>query len=142
MEKRSELLLIMIWTQSVIAVTGSLFFSEVMGYTPCEICWFQRVIMYPLVIIYGTALIKKNEIIALPGLILSGIGVLTSTFHYLLQKLPALREVGGSCDIIPCNLQYVNYFGFITIPFLAGTAFLIIFILHILLLRQTRRISS
>lgn len=142
MEKRSELLLIMIWTQSVIAVTGSLFFSEVMGYTPCEICWFQRVIMYPLVIIYGTALIKKNEIIALPGLILSGIGVLTSTFHYLLQKLPALREVGGSCDIIPCNLQYVNYFGFITIPFLAGTAFLIIFILHILLLRQTRRTSS
>src|SRR5690625_4764399 len=131
-----------IWTQTLVAVMGSLFYSEVMGYIPCEICWFQRIIMYPLVIIYGVAAIKRDLTIALPGLILSGIGVLTSTFHYLLQKLPALREVGGSCDIIPCNLQYVNYFGFITIPFLAGTAFLIIFILHILLLRQTRRTSS
>jgi len=142
MDKRHETVLIIIWTQSLIAVIGSLFFSEVMGYIPCEICWFQRIIMYPLVIIYGVAAIKKNLVIALPGLILSGIGIFTSTFHYLLQKLPVLREAGGSCDIVPCHLQYVNYFGFITIPFLAGTAFIVIFILHMFLLKQTRRKSS
>lgn len=118
---------------------GSLFYSEVLHYTPCEICWFQRVLMYPLVIIYGVSLLKRDLQIALPGLILSGIGFLTSTYHYLLQKLPTLQTVGGSCDLVPCDFQYVNYFGFITIPFLAGIAFLIIFILHIFLLRQMRR---
>ena len=140
MEKRSETLLMIIWTQTLVAVMGSLFYSEVMGYIPCEICWFQRIIMYPLVIIYGVAAIKRDLTIALPGLILSGIGILTSTFHYLLQKSPLLHEVGGSCELVPCNLQYVNYFGFITIPFLAGTAFIVIFTLHIFLIR-TRRSS-
>lgn len=139
MEKRSETILMIIWTQALVAVIGSLFFSEVMGYVPCEICWVQRIIMYPLVVIYGVAAIKKDLAIAIPGLILSGIGILTSTFHYLLQKVPALWEVGGSCDIVPCNVQYVNYFGFVTIPFLAGTAFIIIFTLHMFLLRKVRR---
>src|SRR5690625_4338977 len=132
------MLLIVIWTQAIIAVCGSLFFSEVMGYIPCEICWFQRILMYPLVVIYGVAAIKKEINIALPGLILSGIGMLTSIFHYSMQKLPVLQEVGGSCDLVPCNLQYVNYFGFITIPFLAGIAFIVIFTLHIVILKQEK----
>lgn len=142
MDKRNEVLLMIIWTQTVLAVIGSLFFSEVLGYIPCEICWFQRILMYPLVIIYGTAAIKRDLTIALPGLILSGIGMLTSTFHYLLQKIPILKDIGGTCDIIPCNLQYVNYFGFITIPFLAGIAFIVIFTIHIILLIQQRGKSS
>lgn len=139
MDKRFENILLIIWTQSLIAVVGSLFFSEVMGYIPCEICWFQRIFMYPLVLIYGVALIKKDLQIALPGLFLSGIGMLTSTYHYLLQKLPSLHEIGGTCEFVPCNMQYINYFGFITIPFLAGTAFLVIFSLHLFLKIQTRK---
>ncbi len=138
MNKRSEMLLMVIWTQAIIAVCGSLFFSEVMGYIPCEICWFQRILMYPLVVIYGVSAIKRDINIALPGLVLSGIGMLTSTFHYLMQKLPALQPVGGTCDLVPCNLQYVNYFGFITIPFLAGIAFIVIFTLHIVILKQEK----
>src|SRR5690625_7099623 len=70
MDKRKETILMIIWTQSLVAVIGSLFFSEIMGYVPCEICWFQRILMYPLVIIYGTALVKKDINIALPGLFL------------------------------------------------------------------------
>lgn len=138
MNKRSEMLLMVIWTQAIIAVCGSLFFSEVMGYIPCEICWFQRILMYPLVVIYGVSAIKRDINIALPGLVLSGIGMLTSTFHYLMQKLPALQPVGGTCDLVPCNFQYVNYFGFITIPFLAGIAFIVIFTLHIVILKQEK----
>src|SRR5699024_11546405 len=61
-----------------------------------------------------------------------------SAYHYLLQKLPSLQEVGASCGIVPCNTEYVNYFGFITIPFLAGTAFIVIFTLHIVLLKQSK----
>lgn len=137
--KWNETILLLIWVQALIALLGSLFYSEVIGYIPCELCWIQRIFMYPLVVIYGVAAIKKDLSIALPGLILSGIGMFISIYHYLIQKLPALQEIGGSCGDIPCNLQYVNYFGFITIPFLAGTAFIIIFVLHIVLLKQTRR---
>lgn len=137
--KVNENLLLLIWGQAFIALAGSLFFSEVMGYTPCELCWVQRILMYPLVIIYGVALVKKDLSIALPGLILSGIGMLVSIYHYLVQKLPALEDAGGACGLVPCNVTYVNYFGFITIPFLAGLAFIVIFVTHLILLKQQRR---
>jgi len=96
--------------------------------------------MYPLVIIYGVALWKKNIDIALPGLILSGIGMAVSAYHYLVQKVPFFQEAGGACSgDVPCNVIYVNYFGFITIPFMAGTAFIIIFAAHVLLLKSKRK---
>src|SRR5699024_1428909 len=139
MEKVKENIMLFIWGITLIAVFGSIFFSEILGFTPCEYCWYQRVLMYPLVIIYGTAILKNNISIALPGLILRGIGFCVSTYHYLVQKLPAFQEVGGSCGDLPCHLQYVNYFGFITIPFLAGISFLIIFVTHLIVLRLERR---
>lgn len=137
--KRNEDLLLLIWATSFIALAGSLFYSEVMGYEPCELCWIQRILMYPLVVIYGVAAIKKDLAIAIPGFILSGIGMFVSTYHYLVQKLPTLQDAGGACGLVPCNLTYVNYYGFITISFLAGTAFIIIFVLHLILLKQQRR---
>ena len=136
--KKVETIMLIIWTIALIATAGSLYYSEVRGYTPCELCWIQRILMYPLVIIYGTALWKKNSAIALPGLILSGIGMFVSAYHYCLQKLPALHSADGFCGDVPCNLQYVNYFGFITIPFQAGLAFIIIFVLHVYLIRKIR----
>lgn len=134
--KKQENILLMIWTQALLATFGSLFYSEVMGYVPCELCWYQRILMYPLIIVYGIAILKKNTQIALPGLILSGVGIFVSAYHYSLQKLPALQETGGFCGDIPCNLQYVNYFGFITIPFLAAVAFIVIFCLHLRMIRS------
>lgn len=138
--KKAENLLLIIWVQAFVATTGSLFYSEVMGYIPCELCWYQRILMYPLVIIYGLALWKKDVKMTLSGLILSGIGMFVSTYHYLLQKVPAFHEMGGSCSgAVPCDAIYVNYFGFITIPFMAGVAFIVIFVIHLLLLKEMRR---
>ncbi|MEN1970246.1 disulfide oxidoreductase [Lentibacillus sp. N15] len=136
--KYNETILLIVWGQAFIALAGSLFYSEVMGYTPCELCWFERILMYPLVVIYGAAAIKRNLSIAIPGLIMSGIGILVAMYHYLIQKLPALHEVGGSCGIIPCNTEYINYLGFITIPFLAFIAFIVIFVCHLILLKQQK----
>lgn len=138
--KKAENLLLIIWVQAFVATIGSLFYSEVMGYIPCELCWYQRILMYPLVIIYGLALWKKDVKMTLSGLILSGIGMFVSTYHYLLQKVPAFHEMGGSCSgAVPCDAIYVNYFGFITIPFMAGVAFIVIFVTHLLLLKEMRR---
>lgn len=139
MNKKQEGLLMMIWTLSLVATLGSLFYSEINGYTPCEFCWLQRIFMYPLILIYGTALLKKDIHIALPGFLMSGIGLCISIYHYSLQKLPALQGAGGFCGDVPCTLQYVNYFGFITIPFLAGLAFITIFVLHVFVIREGKQ---
>lgn len=140
LSKKEETALFIIWTQALIATLGSLFYSEVIGYTPCDLCWVQRIFMYPLVIIYGVALLKKNFQLAFSGLILSGIGMLISIYHYSLQKVPFMQDAGGFCTGVPCNVQYVNYFGFMTIPFLAGTAFIVIFVTHIITLRSKGRL--
>lgn len=137
-QKQTDNLMLLIWVQALVSVAGSLYFSEIKGYAPCELCWIQRIGMYPLVIIYGVALLKRDIKIALPGLILSGIGLLFSAYHYLLQKWPAFQQVGDTCGIIPCRTQYINYFGFITIPLLAGIAFSVILGLHIVILKQHR----
>lgn len=137
--KKVENLMLVIWVQALLATAGSLFYSEVMEFVPCELCWYQRIFMYPLVIIYGAALLKKDVRIAFSGVILSGIGMFISTYHYLLQKVPALHDLGAACSGPSCTAIYVNYFGFVTIPFMAGIAFIVIFVLHILLLREMRR---
>ncbi|MDY0406227.1 disulfide oxidoreductase [Virgibacillus sp. 179-BFC.A HS] len=140
MEKeKNENALLFCWVVALAATAGSLYFSEIKGYLPCELCWFQRILMYPLIIVYGVALWKKQLNIALPGAILSGIGMFVSAYHYLIQKLPALHETGSSCGLIPCNTEYINIAGFITIPFLAGAAFILIFATHLTLLVKNRR---
>ncbi|WP_193568323.1 disulfide oxidoreductase [Gracilibacillus saliphilus] len=140
MDKRKEILLFISWAASLMATMGSLFYSEIMKFIPCELCWYQRILMYPLVVIYGYAVYKKDIRYAFPGVILSGIGILVSSYHYLIQKVPGLQEAGDGCGIIPCTTTYVNYFGFASIPFQALIAFLVIFAIHIYLIVQQRSV--
>src|SRR5699024_12439043 len=116
--KRKENLLILIWSVSVVATLGSLFYSEILGYTPCELCWIQRIFMYPLVIIYSVALYKRDINIALPGSILSGVVLLISIYHYGLQKASFMIDNEVICGVVSCNLIFVSYFGLITIHLL------------------------
>ncbi|WP_411504029.1 disulfide oxidoreductase [Brevibacillus centrosporus] len=124
------------WGISLIATAGSLFFSEVMKYIPCNLCWYQRILMYPLVILLGVASARKDYNMSLYALILSVIGGLISLYHYLIQKVPALHELGNACGIVPCNTDYINWFGFITIPFLALIAFTLISVLQFIVLKS------
>jgi disulfide bond formation protein DsbB len=126
------------WLLSVIATAGSLFFSEVLKYIPCELCWYQRILMYPLVILLGIATVRKDYKQSLYALVLSVIGGCISLYHYLIQKVPALHQLGDSCGIIPCSTDYINWLGFITIPFLALTAFCLIAIIQFCILRTVK----
>ena len=108
-----------------IATCGSLFFSEVLRWTPCLLCWYQRILMYPLAIILATGLLRRDRKLSIYVLPFSLIGVCVSLYHYLLQKTTWFPP--PACTIgVPCTTDYINWFGFITIPFLALTAFLII----------------
>lgn len=135
MNKRIENGLIFIWTVSFVAMLGSLYFSEVREYVPCTLCWYQRILMYPIVLISGVALFQKNARIALTTAIFAAVGGSISLYHYGIQKLSFLGESAPSCGAVSCTGQYINYLGFITIPFLALIAFALILITSLFIMK-------
>jgi disulfide bond formation protein DsbB len=136
--KALENALISAWGISLIATLGSLYFSEVLKFIPCDLCWFQRIFMYPQVILLGLAFIRKEYGIARYSLTLSVIGGTISLYHYCLQKIPFFQNYAISCGRIPCTGQYINWLGFITIPFLALVAFFLISVLSIFIIRKEK----
>ncbi|MED3551361.1 disulfide oxidoreductase [Cytobacillus praedii] len=126
------------WAASVLAMFGSLYFSEIRQYEPCTLCWYQRILMYPMVIILGIAVIRKDYRISIYTMVLSAIGSCISLYHYSIQKISFLADHAASCGRVPCTGQYINWLGFITIPFLALIAFIIIFICSYLLWKKSK----
>lgn len=135
-----ESLIFVAWAASVLAMFGSLYFSEIRQYEPCELCWYQRILMYPMVVILGIATIKKDYRISLYTMILSLIGTGISLYHYGLQKLAFLADVAPACGRVPCTGQYINWFGFVTIPFLALIAFIIIFVCSFMIWKKSKEV--
>ncbi len=128
-------------TVALAATLGSLFYSEIAGFTPCKLCWFERIFMYPQTILLGIALWKKDAKIWMYSLALSVIGAVISFYHYLLQigVVPA-----GSCDAVgksvSCSKVFTMTFGYITIPLMAGTGFVLLILLAIAA-KKGRRVS-
>lgn len=126
------------WIVVLVATLCSLYFSEIVGYIPCELCWYQRILMYPLVIILAMAVIRKDNDISVYIIPISGLGMFISLYHYTLQKGVFFNHIADGCTLIPCTTIYINWLGFITIPFLAFTAFIIITILSTLVWKYSR----
>ncbi len=123
------------WLVATVAMLGSLYFSDVLLYVPCTLCWYQRILMYPLVLILGIASYKQDKGVTRYALPLSILGTLVAGFHYLEQKVPWISSSAVCRSGVPCDVQYINWLGFITIPFLSLVAFAIITVLLI----QVRR---
>lgn len=124
------------WIVSLIATFGSLYFSEILGFIPCTLCWYQRIMMYPLIIVLGIASYRNQSDIIPYVLPLSILGGLISLWHYAQQKIPFLGQV-IQCKVgVPCNASYINWLGFVTIPLLAFIAFALITVF--LLIVRTR----
>ncbi|MCZ8512018.1 disulfide oxidoreductase [Paenibacillus filicis] len=120
----------MSWAVALIATLGSLYFSEILHYLPCKLCWYQRILMYPLVIILAIAAIRKERQIYHYVLPMSIWGAGISLYHYLMEKTDLFKSAGAACGPVPCDVDYINWLGFITIPFLALTAFVVITVLQ------------
>lgn len=120
----------------MIATLGSLFFSEVMGFVPCTLCWLERIFMYPLVFIFGVALLKYEPHFYRYAAPLVIIGWLISLYHNLLQMEIIPASASPCVQGIPCTAKYIDWLGFITIPFLAFTAFTILAVLMYLFYRR------
>lgn len=131
-QNRSALFLYFAWLVSVVATLGSLYFSEIRMFLPCELCWYQRIAMYPLAIILGIAAYTQDIKITKYVLPLSIIGGGIAFYHYLLEKVPGLASVKPCSQGIPCDIPWINWFGFITIPFLSLVAFILITVFLVL----------
>lgn len=116
------------WVVALTATLGSLIYSEVIHFLPCRLCWFQRIAMYPMTVILLVGAIRKDMAAKIYALPFAVGGLLISVWHYLTQVFPSLE--GGACDPNnPCSAKYVDVFGFISIPFMAGSAFTLIAVL-------------
>ena len=124
-ERATPYALVAAWTPALLAMLGSLYFSEIAHYTPCTLCWYQRIAMYPLVLILGIAAWRRDLGIRIYAIPLAAIGAVIAAYHYLLEWFPSIDT--GACTVgIPCTQVWFRQFGFISLPALALIAFLLI----------------
>ena len=125
-----------LWLALLVATTataGSLYYSEVANFTPCKLCWFQRICMYPLVSMLAVAARRGDRQVWRYGLPLCVAGAAISIYHYQLQRFP--DQQSGVCTLeAPCTAKEVEQFGFITIPLMALAGFVFV---GVLLVRST-----
>jgi disulfide bond formation protein DsbB len=131
-----------LWIAFLIAATataGSLYFSEVANFVPCQLCWYQRIAMYPLSLILLVAAVRDDRSVRWYVGPLAAVGVLISTYHYLVEWFPSL-EGGGVCALsAPCTVPWFRELGFVTLAFMALCGFLAILVLVVPPTRQEAR---
>jgi len=117
--------LVLSFIVALVATLSSLYYSEIAGFVPCELCWFQRIFMYPQVILLGLAYLKKDFKIINYSLPLILIGALFSIYHNYIYY--TAQPSNGFCSITaPCTQVYIVGFNYISIPLLAIISFLMI----------------
>ncbi len=122
------------------AMAGSLYFSESAGFVPCELCWYQRIAMYPLALLLPLAALRRDRSVLPYALLLSGGGLAISLYHVQLQLFP---EQSSFCDVTnPCSARWVEAFGWLTIPQMAGSSFALVGVLTALSLFASDRAPS
>lgn len=119
------------------ATMGSLYLSESVGLVPCELCWFQRIVMYPLAVILPLARFRNDRAVVPYALALALIGLMISAYHVQLQLFP---DQSSFCEVAnPCSNTLAKAFGTFSIPQLSMASFSLVVILMTSALRQTRK---
>jgi disulfide bond formation protein DsbB len=126
---------------ALVATSGRLYFSEVAGFLPCVLCWWQRVFMYPLVVLLGVGALDRGlraasrrrfsaYVLPLPLL-----GAAFALYHLYVEHVPGAESV--LCSVgVPCSVRWFTELGYITLPMLALTAFAAIAALLVLSLTR------
>jgi hypothetical protein len=105
---------------ALVTTLGSLYYSEVAGYPPCTLCWYQRIAIYPQVVVLGVAAWRRDVAVWRTSVPLAVVGAVLSVWHVVIERNPALA---GPCDPAnPCTIKWVEEFGFLTVPTMALVA--------------------
>ena len=110
---------------ALVATAGSLYFSEVRHFMPCVLCWYQRIAMYPLVVVLGVAALVDDRRVGRYALPLAALGAAVGIYHYQLERFPDQEPISCS-SAVPCTTIWFEQFGYITMPMLALSAFALI----------------
>jgi len=115
------------WLIAAVATAGSLYYSQIAHYQPCELCWLQRICIYPLAAILLIAAIRHDAGIwryVLPQVV---VGAVIAAYHTQLQAFPAQATFCSALN--PCTARYVWELGFVSLPFMALSAFCFVLVM-------------
>jgi disulfide bond formation protein DsbB len=138
-EQRSKAnwtVLFICWLLVSLSTTGSIFFSSVMEFAPCVLCWYQRICLFPLVLILGAGLLSFDKNVVKYSLPLAIAGWLTALYHSLLYSGIIPESIQPCSQGVSCTEEYIDLFGFITIPMLSLLSFSAIIGLLLILQRR------
>lgn len=123
------------WFVAVLATAGSLYFSEVANYVPCTLCWYQRIAMYPIVVVLAVGAARRDTAAAVYAVALAGVGAVLALYHSALEWFPVLDS--GACSATtPCTLVWFRALGVFSLPNLALTAFALILVILLIRIRH------
>lgn len=125
------------WLVALVTTLGSLYFSLVAHYTPCALCWYQRIAMYPLALILLVAAVRRDRHVGWYVLPLALVGAGLAVYHTQLQAFPSQHST--FCTTAePCTVRYVWEFGFVSLPFMALSAFVFVITMTVLVARHAQ----
>ncbi len=116
-------ILFLCWLVVGVSTMGSLFFSYIMEYAPCVLCWYQRICLFPLVIVLAMGLFPLDKSVVKYALPLAIAGWLTALYHNLLYSGIIPESIQPCSRGVSCTEEYINLFGFLTIPMLSLLSF-------------------
>ncbi len=116
-------LVFLAWLLASVATLGALFLGEVMGYTPCVLCWYQRIAMFPLVLILAAGLFPYDQRVTRYALPLALVGWALALFHWGVASGLIPEQITPCSKGVPCAMEQIVWFGFLTLPMLSVAAF-------------------
>lgn len=107
---------------AAVALGGSLYYSESVGLIPCDLCWYQRIAAYPLVVLFAVGWLRRDSAVWSYTFPLVVVGFAFATYNYLIERFPSL-EAGWCATTVPCSDAYFVRFAFISLPYMAMSVF-------------------
>lgn len=129
--KQAEILFCCAWLVSLIGVFSSLFYGEVLGHFPCALCWYQRIVLFPLSYFLGFALYRSDWSIRLYALPWTALGLMIALLQQLKELFPRLLSTPCSLDT-PCSQAAPLLWGVLSFPLASALGFGLIFLLLLL----------
>jgi disulfide bond formation protein DsbB len=113
------------WLVAAIATAGSLYYSEIADFVPCRLCWFQRICMYPLAVILLVGVLRRDRGVRTYAAPFVVVGVPISLYHWLMER--GVFEESTACSAtVPCAVPWFEELGYVTLAFMALSAFLLV----------------
>jgi disulfide bond formation protein DsbB len=117
---------LMAWLVATVATLGSLYYSLIADFVPCELCWYQRICMYPLAVILLVGVLRREGAVRWYAAAFVIVGAPLSLYHWLVERVPAFAE-SSSCSVVaPCTAPYFEKLGFVTLAWMCMSSFLLI----------------